>query len=204
MNEVLIVYKEVNELLDNPEKLLASKIVTISVDEKPGVQAIKNVAPDLLPTQHHKQINRDYEYKRLGTLSILGGLDLHTGHVFAQVHERHRSCEFISLLNELDEYYPKDVTIRIILDNHSAHSSKETMLFLQSKPNRFKYIHTPTHGSWLNIVEGLFSKMARSFLKHIRVDSLEELRKRILLGVAEINSDAVIHRWSNFEFAKNM
>jgi transposase len=204
MNEVLVVYKEVNELLGDIEKLEASNVVTVSVDEKPGVQAIKNMAPDLLPNKQYNQIARDYEYKRLGTLSILGALDLHTGHVFAQVHERHRSREFISLLKELDEYYPMEVTIRVILDNHSAHVSKETMLYLQSKPNRFKYVHTPTHGSWLNIVEGLFSKMARSFLKHIRVDSLEELRRRILQGISEINEEPVIHRWTNFEFAQNM
>jgi len=204
MNEVLIVYKEVNELLDSEKKRELSKVVTVSVDEKPGVQGIKNVAPDLLPSKNHGRIARDYEYKRLGTLSILGALDLQTGHVFTQVHERHRSREFISLLKELDEYYRKDVTIRVILDNHSAHISKETMTYLQSRPNRFKYVHTPKHGSWLNIVEGLFSKMARSFLKHIRVDSLEELKARILRGVAEMNEEPVIHRWTNFEFAQNM
>ena len=204
MHEVLVVYKEVNELLNDEKKLEESKIITVSIDEKPGVQAIKNIAPDLLPNQQYSRIARDYEYKRLGTLSILGALDLQTGHIFAQVHERHRSCEFISLLKELDEYYPKDVTIRIVLDNHSAHVSKETMKYLQSKPNRFKYVHTPVHGSWLNIVEGLFSKMARSFLKHIRVGSLKELKERILKGVAEINDEPVIHRWTNFEFAQKM
>lgn len=130
MHEVLIVYKEVNELLENKENCKLNKVITVSVDEKPGVQAIKNVAPDLLPNAKYGQIARDYEYKRLGTLSILGALDLHTGHVFTQVHERHRSREFISLLKELDEYYPKDATIRVILDNHSAHISKETMAYL--------------------------------------------------------------------------
>lgn len=204
MHEVLLVYKEVNELLEDQEKLNSGKIITVSVDEKPGIQALKNIAPDLLPNKAHGQIGRDYEYKRLGTLSILGALDLQTGHIIAQVHERHRSFEFISLLEELDNYYPKDVTIRIILDNHSAHVSKETMKYLQSKPNRFKYVHTPKHGSWLNLVEGLFSKMARSFLKHIRVDSLDELRERILKGIEEINKEPVVHRWTNFEFSKKM
>src|SRR5690606_6000626 len=204
MHEVLVVYKEVNELLMDEEKIKSSKIVTVSVDEKPGVQAIKNVSPDLLPNRQYGEVARDYEYKRLGTLSILGALDLQNGRVFAQVHKRHRSCEFICLLKELDEYYPKDVTIRVVLDNHSAHISKETMGYLHSRPNRFKYVHAPTHGSWLNIVEGLFSKMARSFLRNIRVDSLEELRRRILLGLEEINADPVVHKWTNFEFAQNM
>lgn len=204
MREVLMVYKEVNELIDNDEKFHENKLVTVSVDEKPGIQALKNIAPDLLPNKRHTTLSRDYEYKRLGTLSILGALDLHEGHVFAQVHERHRSKEFISLLKELDNHYPKDVTIRIILDNHSAHISKETMLYLNSKPNRFKYVHTPTHGSWLNIIETFFSKIARSFLKNIRVESLNELKTRILQGIAEINAEPVIHRWKNFDFVENM
>ena len=87
----------------------------------------------------------------------------------------------------------------MILDNHSSHISKETKAYLATRPNRFKYVHTPTHGSWLNIVETLFGKMARTFLKRIRVESWEELRERILRGIAEINAAPVVHRWDKFE-----
>ena len=73
------------------------------------------------------------------------------------------------------------------------------MAFLATLPNRFKYVHTPTHGSWLNIVETLFGKMARTFLRHIRVQSWSELRERILMGIAEINQAPVVHRWKKFE-----
>src|SRR5580693_3628979 len=92
-----------------------------------------------------------------------------------------------------------NVPIRIILDNHSAHISKETQAFLAKHPNRFQYILTPKHGSWLNIVETLFGKMARSFLRHIRVKSLDELKARILKGIEEINAAPVVHRWKNFD-----
>ena len=142
---------------------------------------------------------RDYEYKRLGTCSILAALDLHSGRVTARVERRHRSREFILLLKDLDQFYPDQCTIRLILDNHSAHISKETKAYLATRPNRFKYVHTPTHGSWLNIVETLFGKMARTFLKRIRVASWEELRERILQGIAEINAAPVVHRWRKFE-----
>jgi len=144
-------------------------------------------------------LGRDHEYKRLGTCSILAALDLHDGHITARVERRHRSREFIALLQDLDQHYPNQCTIRLILDNHSAHLSKETRVFLQTKPNRFKYVLTPKHGSWLNIVETLFGKMARTFLRHIRVQSWEDLRDRILKGVAEINSDPVVHRWRKFQ-----
>jgi transposase len=201
MRDVLLVYQEV--ALQNQQSAEAgdaSKVITVSVDEKPGVQAIANTAPDLPPVPgQHPTIGRDYEYKRLGTCSILAALDLHTGHVTARVERRHRSREFIAMLKDLDAYYLPDFTIRIILDNHSAHISKETQAFLATRPNRFKYVHTPTHGSWLNIVETLFGKMARTFLRHVRVQSWEELRDRILLGIAEINQAPVIHRWKNFD-----
>lgn len=205
MKDVLVVYKEVNLQNEISSDIGNLPMITISVDEKPSIQALKNVTPDLPPEPEKRSfIGRNHEYERLGTLSLLAALDLHTGHIIAQVHERHRSREFITLLEAIDDYYPKDCIIRIILDNHSAHISKETMAYLATRPNRFIYVHTPTHGSWLNIIETLFSKMARTFLKKIRVESKAELRQRILKGVAEINEAPAIHRWKKFEFAKEI
>jgi hypothetical protein len=198
---VLLVYQAV--ALQNEERSRTGaplSIITVSVDEKPGLQAIANTAPDLLPVAgEYAELARDHEYKRLGTCSILAALDLHDGHVTAHVEHRHRSIEFIGLLKDLDQYYPLECTIRLILDNHSAHISKETQAYLATRPNRFRYVLTPTHGSWVNIVETLFGKMTRTFLKHIRVQSWEELRDRILLGVAEINTAPVVHRWGKFD-----
>ncbi len=202
MNEVLIVYKEVNLQNEKSPQQKDLPIITVSIDEKPGIQALKNVNPDLPPVSGKRAfVGRDYHYQRLGTLSLLAALDLHTGHVIAKVHERHRSKEFISLLQQLDAFYPKYCVIRIILDNHSSHISKETMNYLATRPNRFIYVHTPKHGSWLNLIETLFSKMARTFLKKIRVQSIDELKQRILKGIQEINEEPVIHRWKNFDFA---
>jgi transposase len=203
MHEVLIVYKEVTAQ-NNKQNDPTNNIITLSVDEKPGIQAIKNIAPDLPPKPgKYRHMARDHEYKRLGTLSLLAALDLHDGHIIAQVHERHRSREFVLLLKALDDYYPKNCIIRIILDNHSAHISKETMRYLATRPNRFIYVHTPTHGSWLNLIETFFSKISRTFLKHIRVESKQELKERILKGIEEINSEPVVHAWKNFKLAVN-
>jgi len=203
MHDVLVVYKEI-KTQSNHQNGQSKKIITVSVDEKPGIQAIKNIAPDLPPIPgQYSRTGRDYEYKRLGTVSLLAALDLHDGHVIAQVHDRHRSREFISLLKEMDQCYPKDCTIRVILDNHSAHISKETMAYLSTKPNRFIYVHTPKHGSWLNLIETFFSKISRTFLKHIRVESKQELKERILKGIAEINAEPVVHRWKKFDLALN-
>jgi transposase-like protein/transposase len=197
--EVLLVYQEVALQNQNGGGMIPM-IITVSVDAKPGLQAVANTAPDLPPVPgEHSGLGRDHEYKRLGTGSILAALDLHNGHVTARVERRHRGREFVALLKDLDAHYPAESVLRLIMDHHSAHISRETQAFLASRPNRFQYVLTPKHGSWLNIVETLFAKMARTFLRHIRVQSWEELQTRILQGVAEINAAPVVPRWKKFE-----
>jgi transposase len=201
MQEVLLVYRDVSIYADGAvHDGRPNPIHTVSVDEKPGIQAIGLTAPDLPPVPGKMPaIGRDYEYIRRGTVSILAGIDLHSGHIFANVEDRHRSLEFIALLKRFDEHYPPEAIIRVVLDNHSAHISKETMAYLGSRPGRFEYVHTPKHGSWLNLIECAFSKMARTFLRHIRVGSIDELKARILKGIDEINASPVVFRWNKFD-----
>ena len=193
MANVLCVYKEV-ELQNTSET--QQKKVTISYDEKPGIQAIKNIAADLLPEPgKYSTLSRDYEYKRLGTVSLLAGIDLHTGNIIPLVRDRHRSKEFIEFLTDLDNSYPKDWKIRLVLDNHSSHTSKETRKYLKTVPDRFEFVFTPKHGSWLNMIEMFFSKISRSFLRHIRVNTKDELVERIYRGISQINEEPVIFKW---------
>ncbi len=201
MQEVLMVYRDVSIYREGAvHDARPNPIYTVSVDEKPGIQAIGLTAPDLPPVPGKAStVGRDYEYVRRGTVSILAGIDLHSGHIFANVEDRHRSVEFIALLKRLDEYYPSEAIIRVVLDNHSAHISRETMAYLASRPGRFEYVHTPKHGSWLNLVECTFSKMARTFLRHIRVKSIDELKERILRGIEEFNASPVVFRWKKVD-----
>ena len=192
MGEVLIVYKQLEIQFETGDK---SDMVTLSYDEKPGIQAIANIAPDLLPNNEYGCIGRDYEYKRHGTVSLLAGMDLHSGEIIPLVRNSHKSSDFIDFLKILDEKYDEEIKIRIILDNHSAHTSKETMRYLASRPGRFVFVFTPTHGSWLNLIESFFSKMARAFLRGIRVKSKEELVERIYKYMDEVNATPVVYRW---------
>jgi transposase len=201
MHEVLMVYRDVSIHAEGAvDESRPDPIYTVSVDAKPGVQALGLTAPDLPPVPGvASAVGRDYEYVRHGTVSILAGIDLHSGHIHAAVEDRHRSLEFIGLLARLDEYYPPDAIIRVVLDNHSAHISRETRAYLAGRPGRFEYVHTPKHGSWLNLIECAFSKMARTFLRHIRVNSVDELKARILAGIAEFNDAPVVFRWNKFD-----
>ena len=199
MAEVLCVYREVAIL----KKAAAAskkptKAVVVSYDEKPGIQAIATTAPDLPPKPGmYATFARDYEYKRHGTLSLLAGIDLLTGKVHALVKDRHRSREFVEFLKLLDAAYPAHTAIKLILDNHSAHISKETKAWLAAQPaGRFEFTFTPKHGSWLNLIEGFFSKLARSVLRHMRVASKQELKDRIMAAIDDINRHPVVHTWS--------
>src|SRR5712671_6542258 len=109
MAVVLHVYKEVE--IVNAElvrgTLKEPPVVTISYDEKPGIQALATTTPDLPPEpRQYPSHLRDNEYKRLGTVSLLAGLDLHTGRVTEIVSDHHASADFIALLGKLDEGYP--------------------------------------------------------------------------------------------------
>jgi transposase len=196
MAEVLCVYQQVAMLraAETPDEMVA----IISYDEKPGIQAIANTAPDLPPVPGtHPHFARDHEYKRHGTLSLLAGIDLFSGTVHASVEDRHRSREFVAFLAKLDAAYPVATDIKIILDNHSAHISKETNRWLAAqREGRFSFVFTPKHGSWLNLIEGFFSKLARSVLRHIRVASKQELKDRIIAAIDDINRHPVPHTWS--------
>jgi transposase len=195
MAEVLCVYRQVKLLKKKPAN---DAVAIVSYDEKPGVQALGTTAPDLPPEPGvHPTFGRDHEYKRHGTVSLLAGIDLLTGRVHALVRDRHRSREFVEFLKLLDAAYPTYTAIKLILDNHSAHISKETRCWLAEQPaGRFEFVFTPKHGSWLNLIEGFFSKLTRSVLRHIRVASKQELKDRLIAAVDHFNRHPVVHTWT--------
>lgn len=198
MAAILHVYKEVEIINEGMVRgtIQEPRLVTVSYDEKPGIQALANTTPDRPPVPgKHASHLRDYEYERLGTVSLLAGMDLHTGRVIEVVRDTHNSGDFIAFLQKLDESYPAGIQLRILLDNHSAHISKETQRYLASRPQRFIFVFMPKHGSWLNLIETLFSKMARSMLRGIRVATKQELIDRIHLYFEQINADPVVFRW---------
>ena len=198
MHNVLLVYKQLEMQFDESGKLIISEdtpIHVLSYDEKPGIQAIATTSDDLMPNEKHPTINRDYEYKRLGTLSLLAAIDLQTGEAIPLVRDKYSSTEYIEFLKLLDDKYPKGDKIRIVLDNLKVHTSEATRKYLATVPGRFEFVFTPKHGSWLNMVESFFSKMTRQMLRGIRVKSKEELTNRIYRYFVEINEEPIVFHW---------
>lgn len=199
MHQVLYVYKQIEMLFDENGELYIpageQEVHTVSYDEKPGIQAIATTAPDLPPDSNHGAIKRDYEYKRLGTISLLAAIDLLTGEAIPLVRDTHKSDDFIDFLKILNERYPQGDTIQVILDNHSVHTCKKVQQFLATMPGRFVFIFTPKHGSWLNMIEGFFGKMTRQMLRGIRVSTKQELVDRIYKYFDEVNETPVVYHW---------
>lgn len=200
MHNVLLVYKQLSMQFDENGQLLPfteddQVVHVLSYDEKPGIQAIATTSDDLMPDENHPTISRDYEYRRLGTVSLLAGIDLQTGEAIPLVRDSHNSRDYIDFLKLLDARYPKEDKIRLVLDNLRVHSSEDTRKYLATVPGRFEFVFTPKHGSWLNLVEGFFSKMTRQMLRGIRVSSKEELISRIYGYFEEVNAEPVIYHW---------
>lgn len=200
MHNVLLVYKQIFLQFDENGELMPFKddeqlVHVISYDEKPGIQAIATTSDDLYPNEKHRTFSRDYEYKRLGTVSLLAGIDLQTGEAIPLVRDTHNSKDYIEFLKLLDAKYPKKDKIRLVLNNLKVHTSNETRKYLATIPGRFEFVFTPKHGSWLNLVEGFFSKLTRQSLRGIRVKSKEELINRIYKYFDEVNEEPVVYHW---------
>ena len=210
MHNVLLLYKQLSFRFDEDGNFIpweeGQEVHVLSYDEKPGIQAVANTAPDLRPEANaapdlrpvaggRGTVRRDYEYRRLGTLSLLASIDLLTGEATPLMSETHKSSDYVEFLKILDGKYPKGDLIRIVLDNVSVHTSAETRRYLATVPGRFEFVFTPKHGSWLNLVEGLFSRMTRQMLRGIRVSSKDEPEGRILRYFREVNAELVVYRW---------
>lgn len=200
MHNILLVYKQLSFQFDEEGHFIPWEddeevVHVLSYDEKPGIQAIATTAEDLLPDDSHSTISRDYEYKRLGTLSLLTGIDLQTGEAIPLVSETHTSKDYIEFLKILDAKYPAGDKIRLVLDNLAVHTSEETRKYPATVPGRFEFVFTPKHGSWLNMVEGFFSKMTKQMLRGIRVKSKLELANRIYRYFDEVNAEPVVFHW---------
>jgi len=148
MASVLHVYKEV-EIVNEYRRGEGGRqlgMVTISYDEKPGIQALATTTPDRPPVVGtHPSHLRDGEYVRLGTVSLLAGLDLHSGRVTETVSDTHNSGDFTAFLKKLDSSYPEHHQIRLVLDNHSAHISKRDPRLPADDAPTLRFVAPPTY-----------------------------------------------------------
>lgn len=177
--------------LDPPENA-----IVLSVDEKTGIQALDRTQPVLPLKPHGKVKNIPFEYKRMGTTSLLASLNVHSGEILGKCENRHTNQEFLSFLKKLEKTYrKKNRKIHIICDNYSAHKHKNVMEWVENQKN--VQIHfTPTHASWLNQIEIWFSIMSRKVLKQGIFKSVKDLIQKIEQFIESYNETAQPFAWT--------
>ena len=168
--------------------------VVICADEKTAIAARSRKHPDQ-PCQPGRIARREFEYVRHGTVSIIAALDVHSGQVHTERIDRNNSDTFIDFLTRLDQRIDTKLTIHLVLDNGSSHTSKATKKWLREHP-RFQPHYTPAHASWLDQAELFFSILTRRLLRRGEFTSQQDLADRIEKFVTVYNRTAKPFRWT--------
>lgn len=168
--------------------------IVFSVDEKPQMQALERTQTVLHLGGSFPE-GRPHEYKRNGTIDLFAALEILTGDAVVEFHRRHRHQEFLAVLSTLDRQAPKRYDGHVIADNLSAHMTEEVKRWIHAHP-RFHLHFTPTHASWLNAVEGWFSKLEKKALRRGSFRSVVALTRAVREYVEVRNKEALPFMWT--------
>ena len=87
-------------------------------------------------------------------------MDLASGKITSQLTKRRTQADVLAFFKTLDRDVPRDLDIHVVLDNLSAHKAPEVTEWLARPRQARWHLHfTPTSSSWLNLIEGWFSKL---------------------------------------------
>ena len=164
------------------------------VDEKTAIQALDRLDP-ILPLSPGRAERHGFEYYRHGTLSLYAALDVKTGKVHGMTAKRHTSQEFIAFLEGLVARTGWAKQIHVVLDNLSAHKTKDVEQFLVSHP-QVRLHFTPTYSSWLNQVELWFAKIQRDVIARGVFISVADLGKKLRRYIRAYSKSARPFRWT--------
>ena len=163
------------------------------MDEKSQIQALDRSAP-LLPMRPGQIERRTHDYARHGTTSLFAALDTKTGALIGQAQRRHRSVEFRSFLDTIEQNVPPELDIHLILDNYGTHKTQLIRDWLAKRP-RFHLHFTPTSASWLNLVERWFALLTEKQLRRAVHRSTKELETAIRSFIQLHNKDPKPFIW---------
>jgi len=167
--------------------------VVLCVDEKSQIQALDRAAP-ILPLQPGLAERRSHDYVRHGTSTLFAALEIATGQVTAACKPRHRHQEFLAFLKQVTRVYPGG-ELHLIMDNYAAHKHPAVRTWLAANP-RVVVHFTPTHASWMNLVEVWFSIIERQAIHRGTFGSVRDLNAKIRAFITGWNDRAHPFIWT--------
>jgi transposase len=168
--------------------------LVLCVDEKSQIQALDRTQP-LLPMRPGQAERRTHDYARHGTTTLFAALDVLTGKVIGECFPRHRAIEFRKFLDQIDSAVPVDLDVHLILDNYATHKTPIIKNWLAKRP-RYHLHFTPTHGSWLNLVERWFGILTERQIKRGAHRSVAALKTAIKAFLVAHNEDPKPFTWT--------
>jgi transposase len=168
--------------------------LVLCVDEKSQIQALDRTQP-LLPMQPGQLERGTHDYTRHGTTALFAALELKTNRVIGQLHRRHRSQEFRTFLDTIEANVPAELDVHIVLDNYGTHKTALIRKWFGKRP-RFHVHFTPTHGSWINLVERWFAEITNKRIRRGVFRSVKELESAIRQYIAVHNKDPKPFVWT--------
>lgn len=163
------------------------------VDEKPCIQALERAQGYLRMPNGKAVLGVSHEYKRNGTTTLFAALDIASGMIEVKHTTRKRRREFLDFMNELVRDIPEEQDVHVVLDNLRTHKPKNDRWLARHKNVHFHY--TPTHASWMNMVEIWFSILQTQSLRNSSFTSVKQLRKHMDAFIENYNKNAHPFEW---------
>jgi hypothetical protein len=174
--------------LNPPEHALV-----LCVDEKTGIQALDRTQP-LLPLSAKKPRSRTNEYVRHGTQTLLAALEIASGEVVAHIKQRRTSVNFLRFMNDAVGAFPKR-QLHVVLDNLNIHKNEAAKRWLRRHPH-VQFHYTPTHASWVNMIECFFSILGKQGLSQSVHTSKRQLKEFLLHYIVQNNKNPKPFVWT--------
>jgi len=168
--------------------------VVLSIDEKSQIQALDRTQPGL-PLKKGRCGTRTHDYKRHGTTSLFAALELLQGKVIGDCYQRHRHQEFLRFLRLLDQSFPGDVPLHLVVDNYGTHRHDNVQAWLRRHP-RFVLHFVPTSGSWLNLIERWFRELTQQAIRRGSFYSVPDLIAAIRQFLSAWNEEPKPFVWT--------
>jgi len=184
-------------VLDVYKRPLDSRYPVVCMDESPKQLISEKRIP--ISASPGKAVRYDYEYKRCGACNIFLSCEPLAGKRFVKITERKTAKDWALLIEDIAKQYPKAEKITLVMDNFSTHTPGA--LYEAFPPDyakelwdRFEFVYTPKHGSWLNMAEIELNVLIGQCLNR-RIDDIDIVRRESATWQSHRNNKSAKVNW---------